>query len=161
MDASCDRDAVAATYGRWSLKVALITDAVVYWRDDLESDDAPSAGRLNDGIGAPFEHAPCRGGEVLSNKPILRVTSEVVRKPEQASSLDELMLPRERCSVRDIVRRAEARDEGPAGDDWSLVADVLTEMGLIRVISGQHADANFVRPIVDYLILPAIRAIDE
>jgi len=32
----------AAIYRRWSSKAALITDALVYWRPDLMSDEAPT-----------------------------------------------------------------------------------------------------------------------
>lgn len=42
--------------------------------------------------------------------------------------------------------------------DWSLVADVLTAMGLIRVISGQSVDAKYVRQVIDTLVLPPVRA---
>ena len=36
----------AAIYRRWASKAALITDALVYWRPDLMSDEAPDTGSL-------------------------------------------------------------------------------------------------------------------
>jgi hypothetical protein len=56
-----------------------------------------------------------------------------------------------------ILAHAADRGEISAGRDWSLVADVLTAMDLLRVISGQSVDADFVRQVIDTLILPAVR----
>ena len=50
------------------------------------------------------------------------------------------------------------RGEVAPDRDWSLIADVLTGMGLMRVIGGQSVDATFVRDVIDTLILPAVRA---
>jgi len=51
----------------------------------------------------------------------------------------------------------QAVQRGEIGDrDWSLVADVMTAMGLMRVITGLTVDAGFLRQVIDTLILPAI-----
>ena len=60
-----------------------------------------------------------------------------------------------------ILAQAAARGEIDATRDWSLVADVLTEMGLLRVISGQTVDGKFVRQAIDTLVLPALRTPPE
>ena len=60
--------------------------------------------------------------------------------------------------VTTFVQRAAARGEVAPDRDWSLIADVLTGMGLMRVIGGQSVDATFVRDVIDTLILPAVRA---
>ncbi|ART69328.1 hypothetical protein BTO20_12675 [Mycobacterium dioxanotrophicus] len=52
-----------------------------------------------------------------------------------------------------------ARGEVSPHRDWSAIADVLTAMGLLRVVRGQSLDAKHVRDVIDTLILPAVRAI--
>ena len=75
-----------------------------------------------------------------------------------ASALDELMLPKGRRVVTAILRQAAARSEVALDADWPLIADTLTGMGLMRVISGQSVDAKFIRRVIDTLILPAVCA---
>jgi hypothetical protein len=58
--------------------------------------------------------------------------------------------------VTGILKQAAARGDVPADRDWSLIADVLTAMGLLRVINGQPVDAAFARQVIDTLVLPAI-----
>ena len=53
--------------------------------------------------------------------------------------------------------QAAQRGEIPASRDWSLVADVMLAMGLLRVISGETVDADFIRQVIEALILPAVR----
>jgi hypothetical protein len=55
------------------------------------------------------------------------------------------------------VPQAADRGEISATSDWSLVSDVILAMGLLRVVGGQTVDADFVRQVIDMLILPAVR----
>jgi len=63
---------------------------------------------------------------------------------------------RGRRIVSAILARAAARGEISADRDWSLVADVLTAMSLLRVLNGQSADADFLRQVIDTVVLPAL-----
>jgi len=148
----------AAIYRRWSSKAALITDALVYWRPDLMSDDAPDTGSLEGDFDEIVQRAARNDDELISNDLVLRVAVEAAHDPHLASALDDLMLLRGRRLVTTILQQAAARGEVSGNRDWSLVADVLTGMGLMRVISGQSVDAKFVRQVIDTLVLPAIRA---
>ncbi|MBU9762608.1 TetR/AcrR family transcriptional regulator [Mycobacterium sp. TNTM28] len=149
----------AAIYRRWSSKAALITDALVYWRPDLMTDDVPDTGTLEGDFDEIVRLAARNDDEeVFSYDLVLRVAVEATHDPHLGSALDELTLLKGRRVMTTILQRASARGEISADRNWSLIADVLTGMGLMRVISGQRVDAKFVREVLDTLILPAIRA---
>lgn len=148
----------AAIYRRWSSKAALITDALVYWRPDLVDDDTPDTGSIEGDLEALMQRAARSDDELISNDLVLRVALEAAHDPQLAVALDELMLLRGRRLVGAILQRAAARGEVSGERDWSLIADTLTGMGLMRVIRGQRADAAFFRDVIATLVLPAIRA---
>jgi AcrR family transcriptional regulator len=150
----------AAIYRRWSSKAALITDVLVHWRPDLLSDEAPDTGSLTGDFDALVERAARNDDDLISNDLVLRVALEAAHDPELATALDNLMLHKGRRVVSAVLRQAAARGEVSADRDWSLVADVVTAMGLMRVIGGQTVDAKFVRQVIDALVLPAVRAPD-
>jgi AcrR family transcriptional regulator len=150
----------AAIYRRWSSKAALITDVLVHWRPDLMSDDAPDTGSLTGDFDALVERVARNDDDLISNDLVLRVALEAAHDPELATALEDLMLLKGRV-VSAILRQAAARGEVSADRDWSLVADALTAMSLIRVISGQSVDSKFARQVIDTLVLPAVRAPDS
>jgi AcrR family transcriptional regulator len=146
----------AAIYRRWSSKAALITDVLVYWRPDLRTDDAPDTGSLAGDIDALIERAVRYDNGLITNDLVLRVALEATRDPQLATALDDLMLLRGGRQISTILARATARGEIAANRDWSLVADVLTAMSLLRVLNGRTVDANFLRQVTDALVLPAL-----
>ena len=146
----------AAIYRRWSSKAALITDVLVYWRPDLRTDDAPDTGSLTGDIEALIERAVAYDNGLITNDLVLRVALEATRDPQLATALDDLMLLRGGRQISIILARAVARGEIAADRDWSLVADVLTAMSLLRVLNGRTVDANFLRQVTDTLVLPAL-----
>jgi AcrR family transcriptional regulator len=146
----------AAIYRRWSSKAALITDVLVYWRPDLRTDDAPDTGSLAGDIEALIERAVSYDNGLITNDLVLRVALEATRDPQLATALDDLMLLRGGRQISTILARAAARGEIAANRDWSLVADVLTAMSLLRVLNGRTVDANFLREVTDALVLPAL-----
>jgi AcrR family transcriptional regulator len=147
----------AAIYRRWSSKAALITDALVYWRPELLNADAPDTGSLLGDLDALVERAKRTDTDLVTNDLVLRVALEAAHHPELATALDDLMVFRGRRTVATILARAAQRGEIPATRDWSLVADVILAMGLLRVIGGQTVDADFIRQVIETLILPAVR----
>ena len=148
----------AAIYRRWSSKAALITDALVYWRPDLMSDEVPDTGSLTGDFELLVERAARNDDDLISNNLVLRVAMEAARDPELATALDDLILHRGRRRITAILKQAAARGEVSADRDWSLVADIIPAMGLMRVISGQTVNAEFVRQVIDTLVLPAVYA---
>ncbi|WP_081392701.1 MULTISPECIES: TetR/AcrR family transcriptional regulator [Mycolicibacterium] len=162
MNDICARAGVgkAAIYRRWSSKTALIADALVYWRPDLLNEEAPHTGSLSGDLEVIIDRAAHNDTDMISNDLILRVALEAVHDPALASALDELILFRGRRLVSTILSQAAARGEIAGDRDWSLVADVLTGMGLMRAITGQRVDAKYVRDVIETLILPALRPAD-
>jgi hypothetical protein len=139
-------------------KAALITDALVYWRPDLISDDAPDTGSLTGDFEVLVERAARNDHDLISNYLVLRVALEAAHDPELATALDDLLLQKGRRTVEAILNQAAARGEISGDRDWSLVADVLAAMALMRVLRGQTVNAKFVRQVIDMLVLPAIHA---
>jgi N-formylglutamate amidohydrolase len=95
---------------------------------------------------------------LVSNDLVLRVAVEAAHDPELASALDDLMLHKGRRVVTAILEQAAVRGEVSSDRDWSLIADALTAMALMRVIGGQTVDAKFMRQVIDTLVLPAVHA---
>jgi AcrR family transcriptional regulator len=148
----------AAIYRRWSSKAALMTDVLVYWRPDLRTDDPPDTGSLTGDLEALIDRAVRSDNTLITNDLVLRVAVEATRDIQLATALDDLMLLRGRRIMSAVLAQAVARGEISADRDWSLVADVLTAMSLLRVLNGQTADADFLRQVIDTLVLPALAA---
>jgi AcrR family transcriptional regulator len=146
-----------AIYRRWSSKAALMTDALVYWRPDLLSDDAPDTGSLAGDLDALVNRAKRNDNNLITNDLVLRAALEAAHDPELATALNDLILFKGRRVLSAVLAQAAERGEIDATRDWSLVAEVLTAMGLLRAISGQTIDAQFVRRVIDTLILPAVQ----
>src|ERR1700749_1703436 len=72
----------AAIYRRWSSKAALITDALVYWRPDLMSDEAPDTGSLTGDFELLVERVARHDDDLVSNELVLRVAVEAAHDPE-------------------------------------------------------------------------------
>lgn len=148
----------AAIYRRWSSKAALMTDALVYWRPDLLTDDAPDTGSLEGDLDAIVERAKHSETDMVTTDLVLRVALEAAHDRELAAALDDLMLYKGRRTFTAVLARAVERGEIPADRDYSIITDVVTALGLLRVIGGQSVDAAFVRRVIDTIVLPAIRA---
>lgn len=146
----------AAIYRRWSSKAALMTDVLVYWRPDLRTDVTPDTGSLSGDIDALIERAARNDAELITNDLVLRVALQATRDPQLAAALGDLMLLRGGRIISTILARAAARGEIAADRDLSLVADVLTAMSLLRVLNGQTVDADFMRQVIDTVVLPAL-----
>jgi AcrR family transcriptional regulator len=108
----------AAIYRRWSSKAALITDALVDWRPNLLSDDAPDTGSLVGELDSVNERAKrndeniicndllLRVGNLNSNDLVVRVALEATRHLDLAASLDpRLVTGRRRDSDNEPAAR--------------------------------------------------------
>lgn len=147
----------AAIYRRWSSKAALVTDALIYWRPDLLTQDAPDTGSLASDLDALIERVGHNDDDAVPNDLVLRVALQAAHDPDLAAAVDDLVLVKGRGLVAKILAHAVARGEISADRDWSMVADVVLAMGLLQVIRGQSADAGFVRQVIDALVLPAVQ----
>jgi AcrR family transcriptional regulator len=147
----------AAIYRRWSSKAALMTDALVYWRPDLLTHDAPDSGSLAGDFELLVEHAVHNDSNPIPNDLVLRVALGAINDPELASALGDLILFNGKSVVAKILAQAAARGEISVGRDQSMVGDVLLAMSLLHAIRGQTVDADFMRQVIDTLVLPAAR----
>lgn len=147
----------AAIYRRWSSKAALITDALVYWRPDLAEDHVPDTGSLHGDFDAFIKRAAANDDALISSDLIIRVALEAAHDTELASAFDQLLVFKGRRVMTAILEQAVRRGE-IVDQDWTLVADVLTAMGLMRVVSGLSLDARYLREVIDVLVLPAVHA---
>jgi hypothetical protein len=129
---------------------------LLYWRPDLCTDDVADTGSLAGDIEALIERAARNDDELISNDVVLRVALEATRDPQLADALGDLILLKGTPIVSTILNRAAARGEIAADRDWSLVADVLTAMCLLRALNGQTVDADFIRQVINTLVLPAL-----
>ena len=146
----------AAIYRRWSSKAALITDVLLYWRPDLRTDDVSDTGSLAGDMEALIKRAARNDNELITNDLVLRVALEATHDHQLAAALGDLILLKATPIISTILARAAARGEIAADRDWSLVADVLTAMCLLRALNGQTVDADFIRQVIDTLVLPAL-----
>jgi AcrR family transcriptional regulator len=147
----------AAIYRRWSSKAALITDTLLYWRPDLLTNDAPDTGSLAGDLAAIVDRVGRNENDLITTDLVLRVALMATREPELASALDEMMLFSGTRVFSTILAQAAARGEISADRDGSLVADVVLAMGLLQVVRGQSVDAEFVRQVIDTLVLPTVQ----
>ena len=145
----------AAIYRRWASKAALITDALVYWRPGLADDDIPSTGSLRGDLDAVVERAATSDEGLISNDLVIRVAMEAAHDTDLALALEELLVFKGRRLMTGIIRQAVERGE-IAERDWSMVADVVMAMSLMRVVSGQRMDAQYLRDAIETLVLPAL-----
>jgi AcrR family transcriptional regulator len=148
----------AAIYRRWSSKAALITDALVYHRPEVLSNEAPDTGSLNGDLDALVERCARHDNDLVTNDLILRVALEGAHDPHLATALDDLMLFRGRRIISAILAQAAARGEIASDRDWTIIADTTSAHGLLRIAAGQSVDAGFVREVIDTLVLPAVHA---
>lgn len=147
----------AAIYRRWSSKAALMADVLVHWRPELLEEDIPDTGSLEGDFDVIVERAALKEDNLVSNDLVLRVALEATRDPDLGSAIDELLLYKGCRLVTVIIEQAVRRGDVPERD-WSLVADTLVAMSLMRVVSGLTVDAAFLRTVIDTLILPALYA---
>ena len=148
----------AAIYRRWASKAALVTDALIYWRPDLLTKEAPDTGSLAGDFDALIEQIGRIDDDPVPNDLVLRVALEAAHDPDLAAAVDDLVLVKGKGLVAKIVAQAAVRGEIDPDRDWSMVADAVLAMGRLQVIRGQTADAHVVRQVIDTLVLPALRA---
>ena len=145
----------AAIYRRWSSKAALMADVLIHWRPDLLELATPDTGSLTGDFEVLVTRVRRNDDSLVSNELILRVAVASSNDPELSAALDDLMLQRGKRVMSGILHNAVVRGEIP-DRDWSLVAEVTTAMGLMRVVRGQRVDASFVQEVIDTLVLPAV-----
>jgi hypothetical protein len=134
---------------------ALTMDRDVLRRDTVQHDQ--SRGRHDRALDHEFSFPDhdARPAPIVAPTRMDFMALEAAHDPKLASAL--LLLYKGKRLVSAILAQAVDRGEISATRDWSLVTDVIVAMGLLRVVGGQTVDADFVRQVIDTLILPAVR----
>ncbi len=148
-----------AIYRRWPSKAALVADAVVAWRDQLRPSALPDTGSLRGDVEAMTSSIPDFGpAEGRQVGVLLGLATAASRDPELRAALYGPLLEQPRRALRDVLDRAAARGEIPAGRDLSLVPDVVIALNVMRFLTGEPPDREFARRVFEDILLPLVTA---
>jgi AcrR family transcriptional regulator len=148
-----------ALYRRWPSKAALVTDAVLAWRNQLGPVRVPDMGSLRADMEAALETLPHFGRAEQQQVAILvGLITAARRDPELGALLSSLIVERPRQALAEMLERAAARGETPAGRDLSLVPDLVIAMSSLRLLLGESPDRDFVRRIFEDVVYPLVTA---
>jgi AcrR family transcriptional regulator len=148
-----------AIYRRWPSKAALVVDAVVAWRDQLRPPAPPDTGSLRGDVEAMISSMPDLGpGQGRQVDVLVGLATAASRDPELRAALYGPVLEQPRRALRDVLDRAAARGEIPAGRDLSLVPDVVIALNVLRFLTGEPPDRGFIRRVFEEVLLPLVTA---
>jgi hypothetical protein len=85
------------------------------------------------------------------------LVSAASRDPELRQALSA-GLDRPRQVIGDVLQRAVARGEIPAGRDLELIPDILIGLNLMRILNGQPLDREHIRRVLQTIIYPLVTA---
>jgi AcrR family transcriptional regulator len=148
-----------AIYRRWPSKAALVVDAVVAWRDQIRAAGPPGSGWGRGDVDAMTssmpDFGPAKGRQVGV---LLGLATAASRDPELRAALYGPVLEQPRRALCDVLDRAVARGEIPAGRDLSLVPDVVIALNVMRFLTGEPPDREFARRVFEDILLPLVTA---
>jgi AcrR family transcriptional regulator len=148
-----------AIYRRWPSKAALVVDAVVAWRDQLRPPAVPDTGSLRGDVEAMISSMPDLGSAEGRRVDVLvGLAAAASRDPELRAALYGPVLEQPRRALRNVLDRAVARGEIPAGRDLSLVPDVVIALNVLRFLTGEPPDRGFSRRVCEEVLLPLVTA---
>lgn len=157
--ASRARVGKAAIYRRWPSKAAVVADAIAHWRRGHGPVDPPNTGSLRGDIEALVAAVPDYDEAGLSTiKVIVGAATAAMNHPVLAAALDDLVLSMPRRMVNVVLGQAVARGEIPAGRDFTLIADALLGLNVLRTLAGRPIDRVYVRRILEEVLLPLATA---
>jgi AcrR family transcriptional regulator len=155
MDAVAARAHVskATIYRNWPEKPGLVADALSYRFQD--SPPLPDCGSLRGDLFAILTLA-CQAGNGLDGEVIVGVMTAAARNPVLARTLHETMYEKKHAAHEAVIRRAVQRGEVPPDTDPHLLHEVLHSMLLTRRLESVELDDEFVRHVVDDVLLPVL-----
>lgn len=148
-----------ALYRRWPSKAALVVDAIVAWRKQLRPAAPPDTGSLRGDVEAMIASVPDLGP--ADGRPagvLLGLVTAASRDPELRAALYGPVLEQPRRALREVLDRAAARGEIPAGRDLSLVPDVVIALNILRFLAGEPPDREFARRVFEDILFPLVTA---
>jgi AcrR family transcriptional regulator len=148
-----------ALYRRWPSKAALVVDAILAWREAQAPMRAPDTGSLLGDFEAmiaavpEFDEAAKRQIAVFHG-----LATAASRDPELRAAISTQVLGRPRRLIGEVLQRAVARGEIPAERDLKLVPDIIIGLNLVRVMSGEFPDRDFVESTLYTIVYPLVTA---
>jgi AcrR family transcriptional regulator len=148
-----------ALYRRWPSKAALVSDAVLAWRDQFGPATVPDTGSLRGDVEAALAAMPGFGdAERRQVAVFLGLVTAASRDPELRAALSGPVVERPRQAVAQMLERAAARGEIPPGRDVSLVPDLVIAMSSLRFLLGGAPDRDYLRRVFEDIVYPLVTA---
>jgi AcrR family transcriptional regulator len=145
-----------ALYRRWPSKAALVVDALVAWRAERGPMSFPDTGSLRSDIEAMVAAVPEIDDATRQQMAVLLgLATAASRDPDLAEALSsyvELI----RQVLREVLDRAVVRGEIAADHDLSLVPDIVVGLNILRAITGDVPDQDFVRRVFETVVYPLV-----
>ncbi len=148
-----------ALYRRWPSKAALVSEAVLAWREEFGPVTMPDTGSLRGDVDATLAAVPDFGGaERRQVAVLLGLVTAASRDPELRAALSGPLVDRPRRALTQMLERAAARGEIPPGRDIGLVADVVIAMSSMRFLLGEVPDRDYLRRVFEEVVYPLVTA---
>jgi AcrR family transcriptional regulator len=144
----------ATIYRRWPSKAELVIDAI----NDLKppATDLPDTGSLAGDVRASFE-ATAVGGPPNAFPLIAGLAAGLVHDRELADAFREHFLRPRLAHLEALLTRAAARGEIAPPQNTDLLCAVFPALMLHRtVLDGEPPDADFVRRVVEEVLIPLV-----
>jgi AcrR family transcriptional regulator len=146
-----------AIYRRWPSKAALVVDAVVAWRDKVSPIAMPDTGSLEGDFEALISAFPEFDASTRNQfGVIVGLVTAAARDPELKEAVNANAFERPRQFLGEMLGRAIARGEIPAGRDLDLVSDIVIGLNLVRYIQADGPDREFIRRVLMTVVYPLV-----
>jgi len=146
-----------ALYRRRPSKAALVVDAVVAWRDRVSPIAMPDTGSLEGDFEALISEFPEFDAATRHRfGVIIGLVTAAAHDPELKDALIVTAFERPRQVLEEILGRASARGEIPAGRDLDLVSDIVIGLNFVRFIQADGPDRDFIRRVLMTVVYPLV-----
>jgi AcrR family transcriptional regulator len=145
----------ATLYRRWPSKAALIIDAIVAQREADGPIQLPDTGSLRGDIDAIIAALPERDPHARQHYAVLLgLVNAASHDQALRDAFSAHILGRPRRLIRQLLERASARGEIPAGRDLDLIANTLIGLNMLRLAEGKPIDREHVTHVLRDVVYP-------
>lgn len=145
-----------ALYRRWPSKAALVVDALVAWRAERGPLSLPDTGSLRGDIEAMVAAVPEIDNATRQQMAVLLGLATAASRDRDLAAALSSYLELLRHVLREVLERAVARGEIAPGHDLSLVPDIVLGLNVLRAITGEVPDRDFVRRVFETVVYPLV-----
>lgn len=155
--ASRARVGKGALYRRWPSKARLVIDAMVRGREGVAPSSLPDTGSLAGDLRVLVAQVPDFDRRAQRQVAILLgLVGAAMRSQELRVALVESGFAGPRQAILDVLRRAAARGEIPPTVDVELVPDIVMGLNLLRMVSGERPDREYLDRVLRSAIYPIV-----